>query len=165
MKSLFTLAFAMLISFSFIACGNTDQSKEATDTETNTSKFTADQLAAQQNLWDEVMAIHDEVMPKMGSMHQLTKALKNQWENNTELDASTKEDISIAIQELEAADEGMWDWMHNLKQLKPLRESESHDAILEYLKEQEQSIILVREEMNNSMANAESILEGLVVDS
>jgi hypothetical protein len=97
----------------------------------------------------------------MGTMHQLTKSLKNQWESNKSLDAVTKDDISIAIQELESADEGMWDWMHDLKQLKLLQESESHDDIIQYLKDQEQSIILVREEMNNSMAKADSILKAL----
>ncbi|PHN03252.1 hypothetical protein [Flavilitoribacter nigricans] len=166
MKLFFVSAFALLVSVTFMACGNkaTSNSEETTAAETSDSRFTTDQLTSQQQTWDKVMAIHDEVMPKMGTMHQLTKSLKTQWESNESLDTATKDDISIAIQELESADEGMWDWMHNLKQLKPLQESEAHDAIIKYLKDQEQSIILVREEMNNSMAKADSILKALEVE-
>jgi hypothetical protein len=163
MKLLLISAFALMIAFTFTACGNktAGNTGETPGTEKEDSKFTAEQLTAQQQTWDKVMVIHDEVMPKMGTMHQLTKSLKNQWESNKSLDAVTKDDISIAIQELESADEGMWDWMHDLKQLKLLQESESHDDIIQYLKDQEQSIILVREEMNNSMAKADSILKAL----
>lgn len=167
MKLLVVSAFTLIIAFSFAACGNKttgDNAGKDPETETDNSKFSAEQLTVQQQTWDKVMVIHDEVMPKMGTMHQLTKSLKNQWESNKSLDAATKDDISIAIQELESADEGMWDWMHDLKQLKPLQESESHDDIIKYLKDQEQSIILVREEMNNSMAKADSILKALEVE-
>lgn len=166
MKLLNISAFILIASITFTACGNQSGNRTAALAETGTddSKFSEEQLTTQQQTWDKVMAIHDEVMPKMGTMHQLTKSLKTQWESNESLDAATKDDISIAIQELESADEGMWDWMHNLKQLKPLQESEGHDEIIKYLKDQEQSIILVREEMNNSMAKADSILKALEVE-
>lgn len=166
MKLLNISAVVLMVTVIFTACGNnsSNRSEALTATETDNSKFSEEQLATQQQTWDKVMVIHDEVMPKMGTMHQLTKSLKTQWESNESLDAATKDDISIAIQELESADEGMWDWMHNLKQLKPLQESQSHDEIIKYLKDQEQSIILVREEMNNSMAKADSILKALEVE-
>lgn len=157
-------AFIFLISFSIMGCGEQASSEETVDSEASPAKFSEEQLTVQQQTWDKVMAIHDEVMPKMGTVHQLTKSLKTQWESNEALDAAAKDDISIAIQELESADEGMWDWMHNLKQLKPLQESETHDEIITYLKDQEQSIILVREEMRNSMAKADSLLKLLEVE-
>lgn len=155
-------AFALLAIFALTACGGESSTKEEGNTEgTSTDKFDATQLEAQQTAWDKVMVLHDEVMPKMGTMNQLTKSLKTQWESNEKLDVATKDDISIAIQELESADEGMWDWMHNLKQLEPLRASENHEAILKYLQDQEQSMILIREEMVNSMARADSLLKAL----
>lgn len=107
------------------------------------------------------MVIHDEIMPKMGAIHQRTKTLKAQWETNQTLTEETKEAISVAIQELESADEGMWEWMHSLEKLDQLRASKNHEEILSYLKEQEQSIILVREAMNNSVAEADSIISAL----
>lgn len=162
MKILLVSAFALL-TVTFSACGSKagSSAQTAATTEMSDTKFTEDQLTTQQQVWDKVMVIHDEVMPKMGTMHQLTKALKTQWESNKSLDTATKDDISIAIQELESADEGMWDWMHNLQQLKPLQESKGHEEILKYLKDQEQSIILVREEMKNSMARADSLMKAL----
>lgn len=165
MKSCLRSALILIFSVALAACGNrTDkQSEEATAAELQESAFSEEQLAAQQQTWDEVMKIHDEVMPKMNTMRELTKTLKTQWESNKSLDAATKDDISIAIQELESADEGMWDWMHNLQQLKPLQESKTHDEIIDYLKEQQQSIILVREEWDNSMAKADGILKTLEV--
>ena len=159
MKLLLASAFALLVAAGFTACGGGTEKTSGTDA--GPSKFTEAQLSEQQQTWDQVMVIHDEVMPKMGTMHQLTKSLKKQWESNKSLDTAAKEEVSIAIQELESADEGMWDWMHNLKQLKPLRESAKHDEIIQYLKDQEQSIILVREEMNNSMVKADSLLKGM----
>ncbi|MCB0634244.1 MAG: hypothetical protein R2824_10440 [Saprospiraceae bacterium] len=155
--------FACIASFSFSACGGhsaEEESNEGTETASST-KFNEEQLAAQQLAWDQVMKIHDEVMPKMGALNQMTKSLKAQWESNENLDDVTKDDISIAIQELESADEGMWDWMHELKQLKPLQDSESHEAILKYLEEQEQTMILVREAMDNSMERGDSLLRAL----
>jgi hypothetical protein len=154
---------ASIVSFTFLACGGHAGSTENEEKgESGTAaKFNEEQLALQQKAWDQVMVIHDEVMPKMGALHQMTKSLKAQWENNEELDDVTKDDISIAIQELESADEGMWDWMHELKQLKPLQEAESHEAILQYLEEQEQSMIMVREAMDNSMEKGDSLLKVL----
>lgn len=154
----------LFVSFFFFACGgNTSSGENKAETETTaTAKFTEEQLAMQQTAWDAVMEIHDEVMPKMGALNKMTKSLKAQWETNQQLDDVTKEDISIAIQELESADEGMWDWMHQLKQLQPLRDAESHESILKYLEEQEQSMILVREAMDNSMERGDSLLQALV---
>lgn len=163
MKSLPISAFALLLIISgLIACGGETTPKENATTEETAGKFSAEEMQAQQQAWDKVMTVHDEVMPKMGTMNQLTKSLKAQWEDNKKLDAVTKDDISGAVQELESADEGMWDWMHQLKQLQPLQASESsHDAIIKYIQEQEQSIILIREEMANSMAKADSLLKAL----
>lgn len=156
--------FASVLLLSLWACGghaDSGQSEQKTETTEEPAKFTGEQLALQQKAWDEVMEIHDAVMPKMGALNKLTKSLKTQWESNEKLDDVTKEDISIAIQELESADEGMWDWMHQLKQLKPLQDNESHEAILKYLEEQEQSMILVREAMDNSMERGDSLLQAL----
>jgi len=161
MKLLLIPTMAIFLSISFLACNGPVKQEEKTSTEEASGKFNTEQLAAQQEAWDKVMVIHDEVMPKMGAMHSLTKALKENWETNDQLDAAAKDSFSIAIQEMESADEGMWDWMHKLKQLKPLRESESHEAILTYLGEQEQSMILVREAMVNSMTRAEELLKDL----
>ena len=164
MKLLTFSAFALLLLATLIACGGQTNSTEDTNAAAAPGKFTSEEMAAQQQLWDKVMKLHDEVMPKTTAINQLSKNLKTQWETNKNLDAATKDDISIAIQELESADEGMFAWMHDLKKLEPLRESESHQGILNYLQEQEQSMILIREEMDNSLAKADSLLKKIMVN-
>jgi len=55
-------------------------------------------------LYVEVMAIHDEVMPKMSTIHKLKKKLRKSD------NAKSPEVLSI-MADLDAADEGMMQWM------------------------------------------------------
>lgn len=150
MKSL----FGILLGLCLLACNAATEPEETT----SDSPFTPEELSTQQQAWDEVMEIHDEVMPKMGAIHQATKKLKEQWENNAELDSGLKDEISIAIEKLETADEAMWEWMHQLRQLDKLRAAESHDAIMTYLAQQKTSMTKVRQQMLNSLESADSLI-------
>lgn len=111
--------------------------------------FTPTELSEQQKAWDEVMKIHDAIMPKMGA---LDKA-------GVDLDEAiqlTKDTARLAILkkarlEVSAADKLMWDWMYALVQLKELRATKTHEEIKTYLSKELSRIKKVKEKIERSM--------------
>ncbi|MEM1319480.1 MAG: hypothetical protein AAGG75_04445 [Bacteroidota bacterium] len=102
-----------------------------------------------QALWDEVMVVHDEVMPKMGDMTKIKKKLKTLDKNPS---------IEAAIVKLEDADKAMWDWMHNMKSMSDVKELEE-GAALKYLEEEKVKIDEVKRLMLESMQEGEALLK------
>ncbi|SMD32109.1 hypothetical protein SAMN04488029_0449 [Reichenbachiella faecimaris] len=113
----------------------------------------------QQALFDEVMLVHDEVMPKMGNLRALASEL-SQKADSLALDSLT--DSSEEINEMRSlskklkdANEGMMEWMRKFEQVK---EGTPHGEVIQYLKEQRESIQKVRDDMINSKNEAEKYL-------
>ena len=102
------------------------------------------------NLEAEVIAIHDEVMPKMGDMHLARKKLREVL-SSTE-DESVKTEILGMISDLENADEGMMQWMNNWK----IPESEPEKTA--YLLEEKDKISKVKTDMLSSLKKANSFI-------
>ena len=119
---------------------------------------TAKQQAAEQQLWDEVMAVHDEVMPKMGEINQLGRDLRAKSEGLDSTLTDQRNQIMAGISALEQADEGMMSWMSAIEPLDELRESKTHEQILAYLKEEQQKIAKVKEDMLKSMEEGKKLL-------
>jgi len=106
----------------------------------------------------EVMAIHDEVMPKMGTISKLVAALKPMADST-----STGIEYQKAMQDLQGAHTSMMDWMKgfgdrfdsdeilNGKELTPQKQ--------QWLNEEEEKVKALREEINSSIANAENLLK------
>lgn len=102
------------------------------------------------NLEAEVIAIHDEVMPKMGDMHVARKNLRKVL-SSTE-DEKLKSKIMEMISDLESADEGMMEWMNNWK----VPENEPDKTA--YLLEEKDKITKVKIDMISSLKNANSFI-------
>lgn len=120
----------------------------------------AEQKKQQDDLAKEVIAIHDEVMPKMGELISLRKKVRQTSDSLTvkagegfEQKAAEAAEIITA---LEAADQGMMDWMHEYNGGQGLYE---HDAIMEYLQAEKEKITKVKQDMNGSMDRAKQFLE------
>lgn len=102
-------------------------------------------------LYDEVMVVHDDVMPRMSEIHKLKKSIRNEWKD------SSKESYAEAMQlikALEDADESMMNWMSEFK----VPKEASDEATTAYLNEQKVKITAVSDEMNTSIAKAELFL-------
>lgn len=99
----------------------------------------------------EVMAIHDEVMPKLGELNMDKKGLEIILKNTT--DESVKITLQDAITALERADEGMMDWMAEYKL--PI-ETTTQKA---YLNKEMIRITKVKTDMLESMKNAKLLKE------
>lgn len=113
----------------------------------------------QDSLFNEVMAIHDEVMPEMGRIFRLQKELKQV------MDSLETQEVSPAIPidslknisvDLKEADDAMMNWMRsNDFKFEGMEQAE----IIRELESEKENIIVVREKMLNSIADAEAVLQ------
>lgn len=99
------LAFPLLLCLLFVAC------KPGATADTNAAAPVSDDPAA---LEAQVLAIHDEIMPKMSDITDLNGKLRD-YKKNIPEDASGKivspSGLEEAIGSLKLAEQGMWDWM------------------------------------------------------
>jgi len=106
-----------------------------------------------ENLRSEVMAIHDEVMPKMDDIMKeksRLSALMSETEDSLKIIR-----IRTAMSELEAADEGMMQWM---RQFKPEEFENDEDALIQYYQEEMVRIKEVKTNMLNALENSKSVV-------
>lgn len=102
----------------------------------------------------EVIAIHDEVMPKMDEVMKLKSKLQQQLMSET-IEAPEKQKIQSLIIELEEADQAMMNWMRNYDSL---MEGKTEEEKLSYLNTQKESIQSVKEKMLGAISQADSYL-------
>ncbi|SEB55578.1 hypothetical protein SAMN05192540_0844 [Maribacter dokdonensis] len=138
MKNILYIA-TIAIFISFTSC------KESKKTETETSKMS------------EVMAIHDEVMPKMGTLGKLVGQLKPM------ADSLGAESVEYkAMKDLQEANRSMMDWMQGFGDRfdadEILNGKDLSDEKKKWLLEEEEKVKQVKENINSSIANAEKIL-------
>ena len=112
-----------------------------------------------QKSWDEVMAIHDEVMPKISDINATVKSFKNIRENDTENFTTYREQILINLQNLESAEEGMFNWMNELKGLSDLSQSMSKEEVLAYLDDEKVKVSKVKDAILSSLADSKALLD------
>lgn len=106
----------------------------------------------------QVMAVHDEVMPKMSTIGRLI----------SQLDAKIKETDSTetlvnARQDLRDANTAMMDWMkgfgNRFDSDEIMKGKELTDEKQKYLNEEEAKVKALRDRMNASITNAEALLK------
>ena len=135
----------LAVALAFLACG------EAKQTSVDSQ---ADPIEA---LKKQAIEIHDEVMPKMGTLKDLQKQLN---ENKAALLASglSEEQISGMVVQLMKADKDMMDWMRNYNtQVTRAQEAASPEIMEAQIK----AISEVRDLTNSAIAQAEEALQSL----
>ena len=103
----------------------------------------------QQQLWDQVMEVHDEIMPKMGDLHQLKKQLKKREKQSA---------ITAAIASIEQSQDAMMDWMREFKSMRDLSKLE-HQAALNYLKKEQERVEQLKQLMLGSLEEGKALLQ------
>ena len=103
------------------------------------------------------MAIHDEVMPKMGTLGKLVGQLKPM------ADSLGVESVEFkAMKDLQEANRSMMDWMQGFGDRfdadEILNGKDLSDEKKKWLFEEEEKVKQVKENINSSIANAEKIL-------
>ncbi|MAO16117.1 hypothetical protein LDL77_07265 [Flagellimonas marinaquae] len=106
---------------------------------------------------EEVMAIHDEVMPKMSTIGKLVGELKPKVDS-TEMGQK----YEVAMKDLQDANTAMMDWM------KDFGDRFNHEEILngkelseekqQWLDEEEEKVKVVKEKINGSIERAQALL-------
>ena len=102
-------------------------------------------------LKDEVMEVHDEVMPKMGDMRKTSKSLMMKAET---MDSSASAELKEIAGEIEAANEFMMEWM---RQYEPNLEG-TEEELLKYYNEQRAGIQEVKERMLSALEKGQKAL-------
>lgn len=105
----------------------------------------------------EVMAIHDEVMPKMGEIGRLVAALRKKIDADQGNSADKK-----AMEGLQDAHKSMMDWMKGIGDRFEPDEIMNGKALNEekkqWLNEEEEKVKIVKEKINSSIAKAKALL-------
>ena len=106
-------------------------------------------------LKNEVLDIHDDVMPNMGDLRRVRKSLMLRADSIMASDSARAAILLTASDAIDAANEGMMDWMRNFD---PNFEG-TYEETLNYLNEKKASIEVVRKNMLESKSEGEKVLE------
>ncbi|TMM59305.1 hypothetical protein FEE95_07695 [Maribacter algarum] len=106
---------------------------------------------------EQVMAVHDEVMPKMGKIGSLVTQLRKKIDSDQGGIEEKK-----AMEALQDANKSMMDWMQGFNKRFDYEEIANGKELTEekkqWLNEEEEKVKIVAEKMNSSIANAEALL-------
>jgi hypothetical protein len=124
-------------------------------------KKTEEQQQAQQESWEEMMEIHDEVMPKMSEISRIRRELKAEMEALDSTQTEQMAAIDSTIARLDRADIAMMNWMGDLQQLPELRQNNDHEQIMAYIEEERGKIAAVRMDMLNAIEQGKQMQAAL----
>lgn len=128
----------------------------------------------QKVLFDEVMVLHDEVMPEMQTIYDLKKQLDikltQMGQDSSRLDSSLFIQIIQNKRSLEIADDAMMTWMREFAdKMAPPGEDKyqpylkkkgiTHDEYLEFLQAEKSKIAEVQHAMESSIQHARQLLD------
>ena len=133
-NQLFTFAF--ILCTALVGCGNDNKEIET-------------------KLNEEVMVVHNEVMPKMGEASRLKRQLATFKQTVPDENAALKDSLINTILLLAKSEDMMSDWMANYKYPNP---AAKHEDLVIYLKSQKDSIRQVSDAMYMSLAIAKGFL-------
>ena len=111
-------------------------------------------------LKEEVIALHDEVMPRMGELSELSaeiKSMRDAVKTDTSANAqASTQTMTMQIKALEDAHEAMMEWM---AEYEPMYDQEHHvDSAVAYYTQQKQEIGSVKKTMEKSIEDAKRYL-------
>lgn len=134
-----TRFFNLLLAFFLLACGGSTQSEQSDQT----------------TLKEEVMAVHDEVMPKMGELRSMEKKLRAKGDSLLASDSLLAQKHIAAADAIKHANDGMMTWMRSFD---PNYEG-TEEEIKSYMESQKDSIEKVRDNMLQSLDSGKRLLE------
>jgi hypothetical protein len=131
-----------LFAFTLFSCNKQGRDATASDPVDDESN---------QALYEEVMGIHDEVMPKMDDLYRLKKQLQDEIANTPDLAEEKKLEMQQTIQQLDSANTSMMVWM---RQFDPPSDSSNQEALREYLETQLEMVKKMREDVRQALGKA-----------
>ena len=138
------LLIGLILSVLIYSC---KQEKKEVELDSSTTKM------------EEVMAIHDQVMPKMGTIGKLVAELKPKVDST-----ETGLEYGKAMKDLQDGHKAMMDWMQGFGNRfdsdEILHKKELSPQKQEWLLEEEEKVKVLRDQISSSIENAERMLEG-----
>ncbi|WP_296701978.1 hypothetical protein [Algoriphagus sp.] len=107
---------------------------------------------------DRIISIHDEVMPLMGKLKSLEKKANQEIKSLEDEENANPErivELKALVVDLDAAYEGMFDWMHQYE----IEDGEkSPEEVKEYLDDQLIKVTEVNSQFKEVLAKADELL-------
>ncbi|MBR9919449.1 MAG: hypothetical protein GYB31_01325 [Bacteroidetes bacterium] len=144
------ILFFLLVA-GMAACAN-NADGEQTETTTKNPQ------GLEMETYNTILDRHDEIMPRMGNLRQLAKKL-TEWKKDAPAEKQAAVESTIAI--IEDAEESMMTWMQELGPSNPvkLRETKSHEEIMNQLAIQEEQAASVEKKFSEAFEAAEELLK------
>lgn len=146
MRAIFTLLFSTLLFFT--SCQKNSDGHDHTHDVPDGSENSPNQA-----LYEEVMNIHDEVMPKMNDLYKAKTSLQKQLDMPGISD-SEQQDIKRKIERIDSASEGMMVWM---RQFNPVADSAGEEKARAYLEAELVKVKEVRQKILDALKSDSSI--------
>lgn len=108
-------------------------------------------------LYDEVMKVHDDIMPEMKTLHKNKKFLEA-WKEDNALSPADQATVDSLIASIEAADEGMMSWMGNF--------NVPDDSLLveKYLLGEKEKVQKVSDDMQKAIESSNAFIQRVKPD-
>lgn len=110
------------------------------------------EISPNEKLYNEVMKVHDEVMPKMENIHRLKMSIREKIEKNPNLPKTERLKLDAMYAKLDSADQGMRVWM---REFRPLPDSLGAEKAKAYLESEMERVQRVRDNMLKAIEAAE----------
>lgn len=137
--------FFLLFVLSFGACNKPTEHTHNHDAPT--------EEGPNQVLYDQVMDIHDDVMPKMDEIMKLKRQLQEQIASSPDMVAERKAELEQMISNLDSASQAMMNWMHEFN---PLPDTVDQEKAREYLESEMERIRKVKTLMLETIEHAKT---------
>ena len=116
-------------------------------------------------LHNEIMDIHDEVMPKTSDIAYLYLAFRKKVETDSTISTDQKIELLKQADDLEKAEDEMMVWMNDYIPPHKMKSSKNKTEIIDYLLEQKKIISEIKVHTNTSLALGEEWKEKLSINN
>lgn len=137
--------FVFLV-LSFWSCKNVKEDASAPEQ----ASVAVEELSPNFALHEEVMKIHDEVMPKLDNIYRKKEELKTMI--TSDMPDDRKKQIEATIAKLDSASDGMFAWMNKYN---PIPDSLGEEKARVYLENEMENIKRVRADILQALEEAE----------
>lgn len=144
MKNIF-IFFFIVSTIMFSQCSNDKDKTSSTTLNTENQK-----------IYDDIMATHDEVMPKMSDLNEDKQKLRDLNDKITEKNIPMKDTVLNTILVLSKLEDDMSDWMSNFKTSDGLNNADSSHT---YLINQRKMIAELNENVKKGLSVSAALLK------
>jgi hypothetical protein len=116
-------------------------------------------------LHNEIMDIHEEVMPQTGEIAYLYLAFRKKVETDSTISSEQKMELLKQADDMEKAEDEMMVWMNAYIPPHKMKSSKNENEILYYLQDQKKIISNIKVHTNASLASGKKWKEMLSINN